>query len=472
MNLAEFPIALLTDRVPKDQREAIYQDEIHDERSGLTLTRKLTITAGNHGLTTALDDEVILSLIQLTKKKNDFTQRRVEFSRYELVQLLGWSMGGVSYERIATALDRWTSVYLKYENAWRDNRTKSWMSAGFHIIERFELNDNQGTTDQLGLIPSFIVWNEVIFESFQAGYLKPLDYDLCMGLSNSTAKRMYRFLDKRFHHKPDWTFDLKELAHEHIGPGRNYDGPAHLKRKLLPAIAELEAIGFLGPLPDAERFPKDGRTWKIRLIRAGQSREVARGEREIALARREGSKAKERESPPEINEIEQALIARGVTPVVAAGLAGSHPDEQIQERIEIFDWLLEKKDRRVSKNPGGYLAESIRKGYVPPKGFESKTAREQKQADELERKRQAEEAKQRTEAAEKAREQAEQLRVSAYLDALTPEEREALQAEALAQANPFFARQYRQSKGNAESEARYFKLIVAMHVSGILADRE
>ena len=22
---------------------------------------------------------------------------------------------------------------------------------------------------------------------------------------------MYRFLDKRFHHKPDWTFDLKEL---------------------------------------------------------------------------------------------------------------------------------------------------------------------------------------------------------------------------------------------------------------------
>ena len=53
MNLAEFPITLLTDRVPKDQTEAVYQDEIFDERTGLTLTRKLTITAGNHGLTTA-----------------------------------------------------------------------------------------------------------------------------------------------------------------------------------------------------------------------------------------------------------------------------------------------------------------------------------------------------------------------------------------------------------------------------------
>ena len=30
MNLAEFPITLLTDRVPKDQTEAIYQDEIYD----------------------------------------------------------------------------------------------------------------------------------------------------------------------------------------------------------------------------------------------------------------------------------------------------------------------------------------------------------------------------------------------------------------------------------------------------------
>src|SRR4051812_12774581 len=77
MNLAEFPITLLTDRVPKDQKEAIYQDEIYDERTGLTLTRKLTIQAGNFGLTTALDDEIILALIQITKNNNNFTNRKV-----------------------------------------------------------------------------------------------------------------------------------------------------------------------------------------------------------------------------------------------------------------------------------------------------------------------------------------------------------------------------------------------------------
>ena len=68
MNFAEFPITLLTDRVPKDQKEAIYQDEIYDDRTGLTLARKLTIQAGNCGLTTAIDDEVILALIQTNKE--------------------------------------------------------------------------------------------------------------------------------------------------------------------------------------------------------------------------------------------------------------------------------------------------------------------------------------------------------------------------------------------------------------------
>jgi hypothetical protein len=112
MNLAEFPITLLTDRVPKDQKEAVYQDEIYDERSGLTLSRKLTISAGNHGLTTAVDDEIILGLIQLTKRVNEFTNKKVDFSRHELIQLLGWPRTGASYDRILLSLKRWTSVFL------------------------------------------------------------------------------------------------------------------------------------------------------------------------------------------------------------------------------------------------------------------------------------------------------------------------------------------------------------------------
>jgi hypothetical protein len=424
MNLAEFPITLLTDRVPKDQKEAVYQDEMFDERSGLTVSRKLTIQAGNCGLTTAIDDQVILALIQLTRTKNNFTSRKIEFSRYELTQLLGWSLGGASYERIKTSLDRWTSVYLQYENAWRDNRTKTWRTIGFHIIDKYEINDIRGSGDQLDLLPSHIIWNEVIFESFQAGYLKPLDYDLCMGLSNSTAKRTYRFLDKRFHHKPDWTFDLKEFAHEHIGLGRHYEGPAHLKRNLQPAIAELESVGFLEPMADTERFQKDGRDWKIRLIARSSLSSLPDQDQQQALP----LAAPE---PPLVAE----LASRGVTRATAAELVQQHPAEIIHAKIDVFDWLAEKQDKRIEKSPAGYLVKSIASDYATPKGFVSRAerqAREDKARQDKERK--AEES--RREREEQAREQEMKKAIMAYWDSLTPEQQVELDAASTANADP------------------------------------
>jgi Replication initiator protein A len=421
MNLAEFPITLLTDRVPKDQKEAVYQDEIYDERTGRRLIRKLTIQAGNYGLTTAVDDEVILALIQMTKRKNQFTDRKVEFSRHELLRLLGWSGGGASYERILTSLRKWTSVYLDYENAWRDNRAKAWTTKGFHIIETFEFNDSRTVDDQLELLPSYIIWNEVIFESFQAGYLKPLDYDLCSGLSNSTAKRMYRFLDKRFHHKPDWMFDLKELAHEHIGLSRNYDGPAHLKRKLQPAISELESVGFLEPLSDSDRFPKDGKSWKIHLIQKSSALPPLPAPGNDAAA--------------EPRSLVTELTERGVTKATAAELMQRHPAETIQLKIDVFDWMLEKQDKRVAKSPAGYLVKSINDDYAAPKGFLSKAEQRQQQEARQAKERQVAEDR-RSKQEQDAREKAERQAIDAYWESLTPEQQAEIDAASIAQTDP------------------------------------
>jgi Replication initiator protein A len=421
MNLVEFPIALLTDRIPKDQNEAVFQDEIFDERSGRTLTRKLTITGGSFGLTTPVDDEIILALIQLTRQKNDFTKRKVEFSRHELIQILGWPAGGVKYERIELSLDRWTSVYLKYENAWRDNKTKTWTSPeGFHIIDNYKLNDSRTTGDQLELLPSYIIWNEVIFESFQAGYLKPLDYDLCSSLRNSTAKRMYRFLDKRFHHKSDWTFDLKELSHEHIGMGRHYEGPAHLKRNLQPAIVELESVGFLEPLPDAERFTKHGKEWKVRLTQKLPAATVLQ--------------LPDSDKSPEPSPLFVALTARGVTAATAAELTQAHSEESIYQKIDVLDWLVEKRDKRAEKSPAGYLVKSIKTDYAVPKGYVAKADRD-RAADSARQRQQAEEAKRRMEREQAAKEQAIMVKVAAYRRAVTADQLAQLEADAIAQAD-------------------------------------
>jgi len=136
------------------------------------------------------------------------------------------------------------------------------------------------------------------------------------------------------------------------------------------------------------------------------------------------------EPQPEPTGLERELISRGVTPSVAADLVRDFPADQIAAQLERLDWLRETKPKRV-KDLGAYLAEAIRKDFAPPAGFRSQDERAAAERAELAQQERAEQAR-RT----KARAQAEQDRVWAYWEALPPERRATLDAEALDQAAP------------------------------------
>ena len=73
LNLAEFPIAALTDRVPDGQTTLVFEDKL-ERRDSPPIVRRLTIMGTHkHGLPTSLDDEVLVGLIQLTKRRSNFT---------------------------------------------------------------------------------------------------------------------------------------------------------------------------------------------------------------------------------------------------------------------------------------------------------------------------------------------------------------------------------------------------------------
>lgn len=395
LNLAEFPIAALTDRIPDGQTTLVFEDKL-ERRDSPPIVRRLTIMGTHkHGLPTSLDDEVLVGLIQLTKRRSNFTDARVPFSRYELIELLGWPQSGQSYRRIEEALHRWVGVVLMYENAWWDNVAKSWVDENFHVLDNVTLYDRErrGTSSKSGkasktpLPLSSFRWNEVIFQSFQSGNLKQLDLEFYLRLRLPTTKRMFRFLDKRFYRRTRLDFDLRTLACEHIGMSRSY-APTELKRRLKPALEELEQLGFLEPLSPEERysFVKRG-CWRIILIRA------RRPEQSLPAS-----------SADPGSGLIDALRARGVTPKIAAELVEVHPAERIRTKLDVFDWLLRNEDKRVGKNPAGYLVASIRNDYQPPGDFTSHEAR----AEETEAKRRDGESKRR--AADRAREEAEQAR--------------------------------------------------------------
>ena len=140
----------------------------------------------------------------------------------------------------------------------------------------------------------------MVFDSFQAGFLRNIDFRLCMRLEHPTALRMYRFLGKRFHLEPDCTFELGQFARRHIGIGSNYEGGTQIARKLRPAIAELEDAGFLEPLGEAERFPKKGREWWVRFVQKAPAAAARR--------RRRPWRSSDDSPPPLVSE----LIRRGV----------------------------------------------------------------------------------------------------------------------------------------------------------------
>src|SRR5690606_4291994 len=105
MNLAEFPLAVLSTRANPNLKTLEFCDEVRG-KNGDVVDRKWIITgADKFGLPTASDDEVLLGLLKLTVD-NGFESQKVFFTRYELLRILRWTTEGRSYTRLQRALDR------------------------------------------------------------------------------------------------------------------------------------------------------------------------------------------------------------------------------------------------------------------------------------------------------------------------------------------------------------------------------
>ena len=362
LNIAEFPIAAVSRRISPETKTLFFEDSIWDGNLGEKVHRKLSISGSDLlGLPNAYDDEVILGLIQMTKRYNNFESPTVHFSRYDLIKVLGWPNNGQSFRRIEEALDRWVGVTLYLKKAWRDKDAQKWISDTFHILEHVRLVDRidikqsraQRSEDaQMEFCLSSFTWNRVIFNNLRSGNLKLIDLDLYRRLENSAAKRLFRFLDKRFWSESQLRFNLRDLACNKIGFSRSYD-IGQLKRNLLPSIKELEDNGFLKAMDRKDRFVKISKgVWEVIFIKNSQT---------LAADRI-------------LTEVEERLTARGVTFDAAKHLASSFPDKEILRHINVFDWLVARQDKRIADNPAGFLVKSITDDYSPPRGFGSTPA--------------------------------------------------------------------------------------------------
>lgn len=360
LNLAEFPLASISERRLDGRKTVVFEEPLFDRNEGKTVIRRLTISGSDrYGLPTARDEDILLACIQISKLQ-DFQSRTVSFSRYEILKMLRMPDTTANYARIATGLRRWKGVSIFSDRAFYDHAQKSWVNRDFGILDSLYLYSREVAGAEQ-MTSSRFSWNEVLFNSFQSGYLKRLDWNLYTSLESPIAKRLYRFLDKRFYHGSAVEMNLKELAVNRIGLPSTYN-TAQLKRGLLTGISELEQRWELRPLGMEKRYTKQGRgEWLIRFEKKRSPRPTKQALHDHSIPHFEKSTG--------LQQVAVQLVKRGIGPASAEELSQSYPLHSIQTMIELFDWY----NQRGQSRGAGFLVQSIKKPMAIelPKGFES-----------------------------------------------------------------------------------------------------
>jgi hypothetical protein len=132
----------------------------------------------------------------------------------------------------------------------------------------------------------------------------------------------------------------------------------------------------------------------------------------------------------------QALVTRGVAAGAAAEVCASISAKTIQAKINIFDWLVRRRDPRISRNPAGFLISSIRNEYASPKDFPTQAESTRRESAEVPRYHEAANRQKSSENNENAESRKRRQISRQFWQSLSPEEKANAQSEAIATARP------------------------------------
>lgn len=285
MNLIEFPFGPITSSTAKTLE---VEHPVYDKRLKREVIRKMILTGSDaFGLPRPIDEQVVLGMKTLTHEAGA-TSRKIDFSRYYLCRTIGWEPDGRAYRRLEEAFDRIAGTTLKFKDAWWDKGEKVWKSKTFHLIEevdlcsRDQLDRTRAATGRSEQRLCSFVWSEVIWKSFQDGFIKTIDMELYRRIAEGRRRevplRLFRILDKRFFHSPVAKFDLRRLCIGTLGLCKSYS-PSQMIRVLDRAARWLCECEFL----DEIWYSGHGRTMVVFFRRRPKRERLKEQERKRKL---------------------------------------------------------------------------------------------------------------------------------------------------------------------------------------------
>jgi hypothetical protein len=381
--------------------------------------------------------------------------------------------GGKPRENVKKALyqNAFSAITTKHRYTLADGRKKE-LEAGFTrysvVFTGEELPDGRKADGV------YLVLNDVFMQVINGAQTRPLDYDYLRDLPPA-SQRLYEILSYQMyaalkHGRPRARLSYADFC-THAPLTRHVEW-LRVRTQMNKLHAPHKKSGYIQSVEFEQTTDQDENPdWSMLYTPGPKARAEYR-----AFTKRGGPRILEIEqrSPAleslpyqvEPTPLERELIARGVMASTAADLVTAYPEGKIAVQVEHFDWLKAKHPRKVPANPGGFLAEAIRRDYPTPPDFETKAQKAAR--DEAKRDKERQEAEARRFKEEGRRRDLEaQGQINAYLDGLTAQEQEQLDAAALEAAEPQLRVSYEQAM-NATMRRIHQRLIRESHVRRVL----
>lgn len=291
------------------------------------------------GLPSKSVEDVFVALLELTAR-NGFETARIKTTRNELLSIMQRSNGGNAYQHLEETLSQLVNLTVETNAFWNPEK-QTYFKSEFNIIDSTDLERSKGDHDA----ETHITWGSKMFDIFQRGYLKRLDTDFYYSLSNTTTRRIFRWLDKHFRHYPTIEVDVLRFAHKTLGFGVSYKYPSQVIQKLKNRLDELTERGFC--------------RWSV------AESETDSGKKFIFSRRTQYTAI----LFPRRDLITEALRDRGVDQ--AEGLVDQYGWDRCLRHLEYLDHRLQSGEGEI-ENPGGWLADAIRKDRPLPEEVKKK----------------------------------------------------------------------------------------------------
>lgn len=364
-NLAVFPIAVLDKRAQKSKNYLTFVENITS--NGRDIQRTWTVMPHPiEGLPSTTDEDVYVALMELSHEQGG--QKKVFFSRYDLIRRLGWPMNAKHYERLESSLRKLAAVRIEAKNAYVDRHSGRLVDVGMSIIQEFKIFDE--TSGKRSGAKSYVMWSDRVAQSLNEKLFKKLDADFYFNLNSPIAKRLFRYLDKKFGGGDYFVINVRKLAFEHIGMSRELQYVSQIMQRIEPALSELTAKQFLSEWTLTEETIHFRKNTKFGLRIQQMSLPIY----DVMDAMCDDDLSPEERALRDAGlHLEGQLVARGMIGSVAKKLVDTFG---LQGKLDAIEQAISTFDRQYRNrslgNPGGLLYTLIVNGQ-PDKASKGRT---------------------------------------------------------------------------------------------------